>query len=304
MKKLGRLAIRYGLESLAWLPLGVLYCLSDILFVILYHLLRYRRKVAMANIRGSFPDKSDADHRRICRQFYRNFADYILETIKTIRISDSEIRQRMQFENIELMERHIAAGRSVVAYFSHCFNWEWAPSVTLHSRFEQVKFCQVYRPLRNEAFDAEMLRIRSRFGAISLKKRSVLRDLLRFRRDGDISVTGFMSDQKPSHGDPVHVVEFLHRPTAVITGTETLAARLGMAAIYWDMTKVSRGHYKITMRPLSDDVGREQPMAVTHNYMGMLQQTIERDPAIWLWTHKRWKHKVNYEMNSQNLRWE
>ncbi|MDE6081658.1 MAG: lysophospholipid acyltransferase family protein, partial [Muribaculaceae bacterium] len=108
--------------------------------------------------------------------------------------------------------------------------------------------------------------------------------------------------QKPSHGDPIHVVEFLNHPTAVITGTETLASRLGMAAIYWDIAKISRGHYRITMRNLSEDVGKEEPMEVTHRYFDMLEQTIRRNPSNWLWTHKRWKHKVTLEMNDMNLR--
>ncbi|MDE7154404.1 MAG: lysophospholipid acyltransferase family protein [Muribaculaceae bacterium] len=300
--------IAFGaVKAVAILPLRVLYLFSDLLYILLYYVLRYRRKVALANIAASFPEKSDAEHRRICRLFYRNFSDYIFETLKLAHISDDEMRRRMTFENVELMNSHIAAGRSVVAYFSHCFNWEWAPSVTLHydhSTALKVEFCQVYRPLRNQAFDNLMLRLRGRFGSLSLKKRSVLRDLLHFRRDATVTVTGFMSDQKPSHGDPIHVVDFLNHPTAVITGTETLASRLGMAAIYWDITKLSRGHYKITMRNLSDDVSKEPEMEVTHRYFAMLADTIRHNPSNWLWTHKRWKHKVTMDMNDKNLRLE
>lgn len=298
----------YGAVALvARLPLKVLYVFSDIIYIILCYLLRYRRKVVMQNISESFPEKSAAEHKRICREFYRNFSDYIFETLKLAHISDSEMRRRMVFENVELMNSHIAAGRSVVTYFSHCFNWEWAPSVTLHYDHcgkQPVEFCQVYRPLRNEAFDTLMLRLRGRFGSLSLKKRAVLRDLLQFRRDKVLSVTGFMSDQKPSHGDPIYVIDFLHHPTAVITGTETLASRLGMAAIYWDITKLSRGHYKITMRNLSDDVSKEPEMEVTHRYFSMLEQTIRRSPSNWLWSHKRWKHHVTFNMNGKNLRLE
>lgn len=68
-----------------------------------------------------------------------------------------------------------------------------------------------------------------------------LRHLLQLRKDGQLSLTGFMSDQKPSHGDPEHIIEFLGQRTRVITGTESLARRLGMAAVYWDLTKKGRG---------------------------------------------------------------
>ncbi|MDE6266592.1 MAG: lysophospholipid acyltransferase family protein [Muribaculaceae bacterium] len=296
----------YGMVSLvAHLPLNILYRFSDMLYILLYYILRYRRRVAMTNIAESFPEKKTAEHKEICRHFFRNFSDYIFETIKLAHISDEEMMHRMEFKNTELMKGYMESGRSVVAYFSHCFNWEWAPSITLHCFTDderEMEFCQVYRPLRNATFDAVMLELRSRFGSMSLKKRSVLRDLLRFRRYGIISVTGFMSDQKPSHGDPIHVVDFLNHPTAVITGTETLAGRLGMAAIYWDISRVSRGHYSITMRRLSDDVGKEEPMEVTHRYFRMLQQTIRENPSNWLWSHKRWKNKVTFDMNGKNLK--
>lgn len=289
-----------GVTLVALLPLGVLYIFSDLLYILLYDVLRYRRSVAMKNISESFPEKSAKEHKRICRKFYQNFSDYIFETIKLAHISDDEMKRRMTFENVELMNSHIAAGRSVVAYFSHCFNWEWAPSVTLHydhASSQKVEFCQVYRPLRNQAFDAEMIRLRSRFGSLSLKKRSVLRDLLGFRRDHIVSVTGFMSDQKPSHGDPTLPLMFLNRPTAFITGTEELARKMKMAAVYWDMHKTSRGHYRIVTRLITDDVSTTEQGSVTRTYADMLQETIQRNPPIWLWTHKRWKIPVTLPIN-------
>lgn len=289
--------LKWLLTGLSYLPLGVLYVIADFLYVIVYHVVRYRRKVALKNIRESFPDMSEADHRRVLREFYRNFADYVVETIKLNHITDAEICRRMEFEGVDIIDDFFDQGRSVVAYFSHCGNWEWAPSFTLHSRYShdpRVAFCQVYRPLRNEWFDAYFLHLRSRFDPLSFPKRSVLRDLLRLRRDNTLSVTGFMSDQKPSHGDPTHVVEFLHHPTAMITGTETLARKLGMGVVYWDMYKLGRGHYKIKVRHMSDDASAEAPHALTEKYASMLQNTIRRNPSIWLWTHKRWKNPVSF----------
>lgn len=282
------------LKPIAFLPLGVLYILSDAVFFLLYYIIRYRRRVAEDNLAACFPGKSSEERSAICRRFYRNFADYIFETIKLLHISDAEIKRRMVFDNTEAIDSLAAQGRSVAVYFSHCGNWEWAPSVTLHSHPEGVAtaFCQVYRPLRDKAFDAIMLRVRSRFGSVSIPKAVVLRRLISLKRDGMVTVTGFMSDQKPSHGDPTLPLLFLNRPTAFITGTEELARRLNMAAVYWDMYKESRGHYRIVTRVISDNVADTPHGSVTRTYAAMLGQTIERNPAIWLWTHKRWKNPV------------
>lgn len=282
-------------NGVARLPLRVLYILADFIFFILYHLVRYRRKVTLKNLRDSFPDYDEKQIAGICRQFYRNFSDYIVETLKLAHISDDEMAKRMEFENIEIMDKPLGEGRSVVIYFSHCFNWEWAPSVILHSRHRnnaKVVFGQVYRPLDSKWFDSVMLRLRGRFGAESYKKKNVLRDLLTLRRDGIAWCVGFMSDQKPSHGDPTYVMKFLNHPTAAITGTETLATRLKTAVIYWDMHKTSRGHYKIAMRHIADDASTHPQHEITDRYMHMLEDTIHRQPDLWLWTHKRWKNPV------------
>lgn len=282
-------------KAMARLPFWCLYLISDCIYFILYYVARYRRKLVDKNLANSFPCKGESELNDIRRRFYHNFADYIVETVKLLHISDEEISRRMVFENLESMHEIFDGGQSIVAYFSHCFNWEWATSFVLAfhgSKYQDAKFCQIYRPLKDEWMDSLMLQLRSRFRSISIKKSRTLRELLTMRRDGYLSVTGFMSDQKPSHGDPAFVTEFLHQPTAFITGTETLARRLSMAAVYWDMRKVSRGHYSIRVRVIGTDLASMPPMGVTARYAEMLQETIEHQPDIWLWTHNRWKNPV------------
>lgn len=283
------------LMPLAWMPLRALYVLSDIFYLLLYRIGRYRRDVVRDNLAKCFPDKTDSQRLEIERQFYHNFADNIVETIKLLHISDAEMMRRMTFDNTGVIDRLMSSGRSIVVYFAHTFNWEWAPSVSLHTDIrpgEKYVFAQVYRPLRDKTFDRLMLDIRSRFGSRSLPKASVLRDLLRMRRDHIVSITGFMSDQHPSHGDPGHLTTLLGRPTLMISGTETLARKLDMAVIYWDMSRPSRGHYHITTRLITEHPADEPDGAVTETYTRMLEQTIRRDPALWLWSHKRWKHPI------------
>lgn len=291
------------LALLARMPFCVLYAVSDILFVIVYHILRYRRKVVTDNIISSFPSVSANEQRKMVRSFFRNFTDYFVETIKLGHISDEQMMRRMEFENIEELQRLVDQGRSVVCYFSHCGNWEWGTSITLWGPppSDSLVYAQVYRPLANSWFDAYFLRLRSRFHSESFAKRTVLRDLITLRRQGRQVVCGFMSDQKPSHGDTPDIVMFLNHPTAMITGTETLARKLDMSVLYMDMYKTSRGHYKIALRLIAEDPNAVPPMAITERYAQMLQQTIRRNPPIWLWSHKRWKYPVTMPENKPTL---
>ncbi|MCD8387633.1 MAG: lysophospholipid acyltransferase family protein [Bacteroidales bacterium] len=288
-------ALLYGI---AHLPFWFLYGISDFIFLILYYVVRYRRGVVKKNLTESFPTLTPREIKKIGRKFYRNFCDYMVETIKLLHVSDAEMKRRMVFENMDMVDDILSSGGSIAVYFSHCFNWEWAPSITLWSRLKpypeftgpgSAAFCQIYRPLKDQWFDGMMLKLRCRFHSISIAKAHTLRELLTLRRDKVPSITGFMSDQKPSHGDPTYVTDFLNHPTHMITGTETLARRLGMAAIYWDIEKVSRGHYKITNVMIAPDASKTEPMEITAKYAQLLQANIERQPAIWLWTHKRWK---------------
>lgn len=282
--------------ALAWLPFWALYLLSDVSYYLIYYIIRYRRRVVRDNLAQCFPEKSEGQRRQIEKQFYKNFADYTIETIKLLHISDDEMRRRMQFHNTELMDRLIEEGKSIVIYFGHIGNWEWAPSVTLHTHPQtnsKIAYGQLYRPLRSKVFDDVMLKIRSRFGTTSIPKAISLRTLLQNKRAGKISVTGFMSDQKPSHGDPTVPLRFLERPTAFISGTETLARKLDMAVIYWDTEKTSRGHYQITCRLMADNAANTKPTELTAQYANLLQNSIRRNPSIWLWTHKRWKIPVD-----------
>lgn len=285
------------LHLTALLPFWALYLLADGVYLLLAYVIRYRSRLILKNLRDSFPDLGERELQKMQKQFYRNFADYIFETVKLLHISDTEIMRRFTFSGLEPVEKALMEKRPVVAYFSHCGNWEWAPSVTLHIpaqlRDSGMIFAQIYRPLRNSRFDALMLRLRSRFGSVSLPKRTAFLDLLRARRDGITTMTGFMSDQKPSHNDTLHVVSFLNHPTAFITGTETVARKLDAVAVYWDISKPSRGHYHIDMRLMSEAPTGLPPFALTDMYAQMLEETIRRNPPIWLWSHNRWKNPVN-----------
>ena len=78
----------------ALLPMWALYILSDILYVLVYKVVRYRVKVVRQNMKAAFPDKSDTELRRLEREFYHHFADYVVETFK---LADEESAGRGDF---------------------------------------------------------------------------------------------------------------------------------------------------------------------------------------------------------------
>lgn len=290
------------LHGLAYLPFWVLYGLSDFCFILVYYVFRYRRKVVVQNINESFPDKSEKERNKIIRQFYRHFTDTFVETIKLLHVSDDEMRRRIEFRNIEAVDKSIEQGRSVVMYAAHYCNWEWLSSITLWSKHstDTVQFGQIYRPLKNAWFDKFFLDLRSRFNSYSYPKNSVFRELLSAKRNGKVTVTGFISDQHPNRNDEDDVIMFLNHYTAFITGGEVIAKKMDMDVLYFDVRKVKRGHYVCTIREISRSPKETAKYEITNSYASILENVINEQPAEWLWTHKRWKNKVTPKTATEN----
>ena len=285
---------------MALMPFRVLYMISDVIYFWVYNVVGYRRKIVHKNLKESFPEKNEEEICRIERRFYHFFADYFVETIKLLHVSDDEIRRRLVFHDVDIIDRYLDEGRSILIYAAHYANWEWLPSVTLWSRhdFTEKVFGSVYRPLNNDWFNSLFLHLRQRFYTHCFAKRTVFRDLLRLRNEKKQAIIGFMSDQHPSVTESGHVIRFLNHDTAIITGSELLARKLNYVVLYFEPHKLSRGHYECYIREIAPNPGEKPMYSISDEYARRLETQIKEDPSIWLWTHNRWKHKVKLNAES------
>ena len=274
----------------ALLPMRALYVLSDILYVLIYKIAGYRVKVVRRNITASFPDKSKAEWRQLERRFYHHFADYIVETIKLAHISLDEIQQRAYLKNPELVDQLMEKGHTCfILTMGHYGNWEWFSGST--TRFEDSRIYQIYRPLNNKAFDKLFADLRTQFGSFGIKKNDTIRDIIKLKQDKTKSVVIFLADQTPSKANLHYWTEFLHQDTAILTGPERIARKLNLPVIFLDTQKVKRGYYTVDMKLITENPKETPENYITEGYARLLEKMILRDPAYWLWTHKRWKHK-------------
>lgn len=276
----------------ALLPFRVLYILSDMLYFFVYKIASYRLKVVRHNLKLCFPEKSDEERKQIERRFYHHFCDYFVETLKLLHISDKEMSKRMQFVGVDQIKDLMKDGNSVLMFLGHYCNWEWIPSISLHFRGkgdENKLLGQIYKPLKSKAMDDLFLKIRSRFGSLGIPKNDTLRVIVKLRKELKQVLIGFMADQTPSVPNIHYWMNFLGQDSPVFTGVERIARQTGYAVIYLDMEKVKRGYYKATVRLITDKPKDEPENSITETYIRAMEKTILRDPAYWLWTHKRWK---------------
>lgn len=267
------------------LPFPLLYTLSDGLYYLL-RLSGYRKKVVLTNLRNSFPHKSEAEIETIMSGYYRYLCDLVLETLRTLRMSEKESRERCSFHKPEWLDNLQAERKSFIIVMGHYGNWEWAgPSFTLNTGFQLVV---IYRPLSNIYFEKMMCRMRTRFGTRITPVNLTLRDMVANR--GIVTATAFIADQTATKKN-AYWTTFLNQDTAVFTGPEKLAVKFNYPVVYMNVQRPKRGYYEVFPELLVPDPSLTQENEISEMFMNRLEQEIITNPVPWLWSHRRWKHK-------------
>lgn len=277
--------VAYGV---ALLPFRVLYLLSDVMYGLLYYVLSYRKKVVMNNLRASFPEKSEQELNKICKDFYHYLCDMFLETFKTLTISKEAMVKRCAFtpETIALFNQLAEEKKSVILVMGHKGNWEWAGNS--FSILLQQQLYVIYHPLSNKGMDALMYKMRTRFGTKLYAMQDTFREMVKNRKE--INATAFIADQSPQPAT-AHWTTFLNQDTPVFKGTEKIAQKMNYPVVYVAVNKVKRGYYSVEASILIENPTNEAEGVITDVHTRKLEQDIIAQPSTWLWSHRRWKHK-------------
>lgn len=277
-----------GMWLLSALPFRMLYVLSDFNYILMYYVGRYRRKVVRENLGKCFPEKSDAERLDIERRFYRYLSDYVLEDLKMLHLSAEDLYRRMTYKNteqyLELTEKY----GGIIVMIPHYANYEWLTGMGAIMKPEDIPV-QVYKPLRDKYLDELFKRIRSRFGGCNIPKHSTAREIIKLRREGKKMVVGLITDQWPSSNER-HWSLFLGQETAFLNGAERIAKMMNFPVFYCELTKTRRGYCEAEFKLMTEKPKETSEGEITEMFSHYLEQTIRRDPAYWLWSHKRWKY--------------
>jgi len=281
-------------STLSRLPIGVLYTLADgLLFPVMYYVVRYRRKIVAKNLRCSFPDKSDAERRKIEKDFYHQFCYTVVETLYGYRISDEEMKQRVVFENADEVDQAAKETGGAVVMLAHLGNWEWMSSCQLWFAPEVLEL-NVYRKAKHEKTDSEILAIRKKRGGAYVEKQRVLREMVRYRAEKQPIVLGLISDQKPRPEVTRTWVTFLHQETGFLDGGEELGKKFGYPVFSLTVHRPERGKYRARFECLARMPKETAEGEITTAYARNLEKNIQDEPHLWLWSHNRfkWNHEI------------
>lgn len=274
------------LYLLSLLPLQILYKFFGAFRVFIFYVLKYRRTVVRTNLQNAFPHLSLTEIKKIEKQFYRHLSDLVAENIWAISASKNKIKKRCYFADMRLFDRLFSENKNFIVVMGHVGNWEWSGltmSIAGKHRLEAL-----YRPLKNGYFDRFMKKYRGHFGMHLIPMQMVARNMLQKKEVP--TCTTFIADQS-APPENAHWTLFLNQETGFFTGYEALARKFQLPVVYVSIEKEKRGKYVIHTSLISENAALEEKGFIIQSFAQHLEKSILKQPAYWLWSHKRWKHK-------------
>ncbi|MEL4308358.1 lysophospholipid acyltransferase family protein [Joostella sp. CR20] len=270
------------------LPFPIFYKVSDFIYYLLYYIIGYRKKMVYENLKRCFPEKSEEEILGIRKRFYKHMADLFMEMIKTLSMSQEEMKKRAKFHNTELLDEYAKQNKSVALLCGHYANYEWVLSLGQHIQHDGFG---IYAPLSNKYFDKLIKKTRKKHGGTLVSRYETARLVLKNYKEQHLSLYGFVNDQSPQVSHTRYWREFFGTVVPVHTAAETLAKKFDMAIVFFCVKKIKRGYYETTIVNITDNPKQYKDFEITDIYTKMLEEEIRRKPEYYLWTHNRFKHR-------------
>lgn len=277
----------FTLKLLSFLPLWMLYSLSWLFYLLLFHVLKVRRTLTLNNIAASFPNYSDAERFNLAKHHYKNTCMVIAETIKSLSLSKDEIKQRVEFTNLHVLEQYLDKDQSAIIITAHFCNFEWA--LLACAQHLNYPVDTVYRKQRSNTLEKLFYYLRTRFDVTPLPMETCVAESL--KRSKITRMLAMAADQSPKKNDVPYWQFFLNRDTAFHTGTEKITRAFKYPIIFMSLKRTRKGYYQATLKLLAEPPYTQEPNQIMRAYVDELESLILESPKDWLWAYRRWKLK-------------
>jgi len=274
--------MKYFFKLISSLPISFLYSFSSILSIVLINF--YRIKTVEINLKKSFPNLSNNTLNKIKSNFYKNFCDVLIETIKSNSISKKELSKRVKFENFDVINDHVTKNERVIVLTSHQCNWEWL----LLSSQDKLKsdLHVIYKSLSNRSFDKILYESRSRFGSKLIESKNSIMFLKKKLKK--VKVLAMVADQSPNINNRKVWYNMLNQKTAFYQSVNFIPKFTNSIVYFASMKRESRGYYSVKFDLISRPP-YDKKTEILSDYVQKIESLIKKRPAEWLWSHKRWK---------------
>jgi len=258
----------------------------------LYYLFYYRREVVKENLTKSFPEKTESELAAIERKYYIHLCNLFMEGVKLLTISKKSLMRRYRCENADVVNACFEKGKSVILMSSHYNNWEWMVlSLALQFSHHGIG---VGKPNSNKVFEKIINRARTRYGTEVVFADKVREVIENNNKNQKLCAYMMLSDQNPPNIEKSHKTIFLNQPSAMLYGSEYFAKKYDFPVFYYVVKQTKRGYYVIEIEKITDTPTQTTNGTITEQYVRKLERDISEKPEFWLWSHRRWKHRVRF----------
>ncbi len=270
-------------------PLGFFYGLSSyVLFPLMYYVLKYRRAVVYANLKNAYPALDEACLRAKEKGFYRYLSDLFVETIMSFEIREKQLLNHVTYRNTAILEKLYKEGRSVILTLGHIGNYEWMaqafPLLLPH------KCAIAYRKIKNPTFEKLFKEARGKYGIVMFPTEET-GQFLREKHERPFLLT--LANDQSAPPDNCFWAKFLNQDTSFFLGTEKIAKKMNLPVVFCHVSVPSRGQYVLDFELLTDNPMDTPEGFIMNTHAKWLEADILKSPENWLWSHKRWKHKMS-----------
>ena len=266
----------------------LIYLFSDFLYLILYHVISYRKKLVRKNLALAFPEKTFLERKIIEKKYYKHLSDLFLESFKSLNISEVDIKKRYSFKNIELLDELYKKKKNIILMGGHYASWEW---FFIIDRLTDYRINAIYKKLSNKYFDSLIKKIRSKYNGNLISTKNTFKEILKNTKLKGLNIYGFASDQSPKKNKATYWNNFLNNFVPFHTGAEIIAKKYDMAVVYMNVEKVKRGYYLASFKLITDKPKKYKDFKITEDFIKLLENQIFKAPEYYTWTHNRFKHR-------------
>lgn len=274
------------------LPFQILYIISDGVYFLFFYVIGYRKEVVLDNLKIVYPEKSEKDLKIIQKKFFSHFVDTLIEAIKAITISEASVKKRYAYKNIELIDELYSKGKSIVLTSSHYGNWEWIIGLPLAVKID----CYTsYTKIQNKHFENLIKDSRSKFGIKCIKSSDIIKEIIENVKRKKQGLYLLISDQSPTLQKKNYWTGFLNVKVPVFSGAEMISKKFDFAVVNMNTTKVKRGYYESEFKLITETPKETSKNEITNSYLRLTEENIHKQPAYYLWSHKRFKHRTKFD---------
>jgi Kdo2-lipid IVA lauroyltransferase/acyltransferase len=277
------------LMGLSYLPLSVLYRISNGLCFLLYTVLGYRKKVVRLNLSKSFPEKSAVEVLSLEKKYFQQLSDYIVETIKSFTISKKHILSKGKLVPNPELWALAKEGKNVVISAGHLSNQEFA--TLFISGIDIFPFTPMgtYHELGNKHFDQLFYNSRARFGAFLYNMKETRLALNNQEKNKPFSF--FLLNDQSAPPTKAYWTTFLNQDTGFYKGMAQMAQTHNMPVFYAHQKHISRGFIEYSFTKICLEPNQVSEAEILETHVRLLEKDIQEAPHTWFWSHRRWKHQ-------------